>query len=135
MQERVMYLCVYIHITVETELEDIHKSDVKKRGRRRGGRKKKNKEKKRERKKGDTTTHLSAKPTSSSDSPDDGNNSTGPSRCGLALFLLRFFNTGILYSPSCNVKEYHVLIHMLKIKILEQLKHTPYRRYIRISIQ
>jgi len=71
-------------------------------------------------------SHLSAKPTSSSDSPDDGNNSTGPSCCGLVFLLLRFFNVGMLYSPSCIVKEYHILIHILKIRILEHLKYTLY---------
>jgi hypothetical protein len=73
------------------------------------------KKKEKKSKKGYVTTHLSAKPTSSSDSSDDGNNSTGPSCCGLAFLLLRFFNVGILYSPSCIAKEYHVLIHIIKI--------------------
>jgi len=95
--------------------------NAKKNGSRRG-------RKRRERKQEDTTTHLSAKPTSSSDSPDDGNNSTGPSCCGLAFLLLRFFNMGMLYSPSWIMKEYHTLIHILKIK---HLKYTLYWRFIR----
>jgi hypothetical protein len=86
---------------------------LKKRGARGEG----EKERKEKKKRGFnySNTHLSAKPTSSSDSSDDGNNSTGPSRCGLTFLLLRFFNVGILYSPSCIAKEYHVLIHITKI--------------------
>jgi len=83
------------------------------------------KERKKER--GHKYSHLSAKPTSSSDSPDDGNNSTGLSCCGLAFLLLRFFNVGMLYSPSCNVKEYHILIHILKIRTSIRW-HTPQKK-------
>ena len=123
-------MCCHVCVCVTAEIEDTQKSgNVKKKGARGGG------ENEKKRKKEYTTTHLSAKPTSSSDSSDDGNNSTGLSCCGLAFLLLRFFNVGMLYSPSCIVKEYHVLIHILKIKILEHLKYTLYWRLIRTSFR